>query len=115
LSGPIAKTVVPGLLILSCRVHRRFGISSSLTPAKKSALLSEPARTFAQVNAILERAFKRLGPPAEITTDGAEEFPDDSFRKLLASFGVRHIVRTDTLNQGPVERFVRSKSKGKTT
>jgi hypothetical protein len=62
-----------------------------LVASKKRALLSEPARTFTQVNVILERAFKRLGPPEEITTDGALEFHNDSFQKLLASFGVRHV------------------------
>jgi hypothetical protein len=85
--------------------------------SKKSALLNEPAPTFAQVNAILDRAFKRLGPPAEIMTDGAVEYSDDSFRKLFASFGVRHIVASfaEPLIQGAVERHARSKSKGKIT
>jgi hypothetical protein len=83
--------------------------------SKKGALLSEPVRTFAQINAVLERAFKRLGPPAEIITDGDMEFSDDGFQKLLASFGVQHVVSADTLTQGAVERFARSKSKGKIT
>src|ERR1700719_315052 len=75
--------------------------------SKKRALLSEPARTFTQVNVILERAFKRLGPPEEITTDGALEFHNDSFQKLLASFGVRHVVASfaDPLTKGAVERY----------
>jgi hypothetical protein len=77
-------------------------------------LLSEPVQNFAQLNGVLQRAFQRLGAPSEITTDRAVGFFDDSFQNLLESFRVRHIVRTDTLNQGPVERFVRNKSKGKT-
>jgi len=81
--------------------------------SKKGALLNEPVRTFDQLKVVLERLFKRLGPPAKIMTDGDVQYTDDGFQQLLESFGVRQIVHTDVLYKGPVERFVRSKSNGK--
>jgi hypothetical protein len=81
----------------------------------RSPLLSEPVQNFAHVNAMLERTFKKLGVPTEITTDRALEFSDDGFQNLLASFRVHHVLSADTLTQGAVERLVRSQSKGKIT
>lgn len=84
-----------------------------------SALLYEPVQNSgpARVGEILESTFKRLGPPAAILTDAGGEFSDVRFRSLLASFGVQHVVASfaDRFSQSAVERFVRSKSKGKIT
>ena len=75
------------------------------------ALLYEPVQNSgrAQVGQIIESAFKRLGPPSKIVTDEAEEFSDDSFRSLLAAYGVQHV---DRLSQAAILRLVSSKSKG---
>jgi Integrase core domain len=83
----------------------------------RSALLFEPVQNSgpARVGEILESAFERLGPPAKIVTDKAEEFSDDSFRSLLASFGVQHVVASfvDRLSKDSVLRLVRSNPKAK--
>jgi hypothetical protein len=84
------------------------------------ALLYEPVQNSgpAQVGEILENAFKRLGPPAEIVTNKSVEFSHDSFRSLLAAYGVPHVITTsfaDRRFQSAILRLVRSKSKGKNT
>jgi transposase InsO family protein len=90
-----------------------------------SALLYEPIQNSgpAQVGEILESAFKRLGPPAQIVTDKSVEFCHDSFRSLLAAYGVQHVITSfaertsfaDRRFQSAILRLVRSKSKGKNT
>jgi hypothetical protein len=82
------------------------------------ALLYEPLANSgpAQVSEILESAFKRLGPPAQIVTDDYVEFYHDSFRSLLAAYGVQQVITTSFANrrfQSAILRLVRSKSKCK--
>ena len=83
-----------------------------------SALFYEPIQNSgpAQVGEILESAFKRLGPPAQIVTDDYVEFYHDSFRSLLAAYGVQQVITTSFANrrfQSAILRLVRSKSKCK--
>jgi transposase InsO family protein len=83
------------------------------------ALLYEPVQNSgrAQVGQIIESAFKRLGPPAQIVTDQSVEFFHDSFRSLLTAYGVEHVSTpfVDRRFQSAILRLVRSKSKGKNT
>jgi hypothetical protein len=50
-------------------------------------------------------------------TDKAVEFSNDSFRSLLAAYGVQHVSTSfaDRLSQSAILRLVSSKSKGKNT
>ena len=84
-----------------------------------SALLYEPVQNSgrAQVGEILESAFKRLGPPAQIVTDKSVEFCPDSFRSLLTAYGVEHVSTpfVDRRFQSAILRLVRSKPEGKNT
>jgi transposase InsO family protein len=84
-----------------------------------SALFYEPIQNSgpAQVGEILESAFKRLGPPAQIATDKSVEFCHDSFRSLLTAYGVEHVSTpfVDRRFQSAILRLVRSKPEGKNT
>ena len=91
-----------------------------LDAGTKSALLYEPVQNSgpAQLAEILESAFKRLGPPAEIVTNKSVEFSHDRFRSLLAAYDVQHVITisfADRRFQSANLRLVRSKSKGKNT
>jgi hypothetical protein len=76
-------------------------------------LVCEPVPTadISGVSAMVERTFKKLDAPAEIVTDAALDFlSENTFRSLLASFGVRHVVApfTDRLSNDAALRLCRN-------
>lgn len=79
-----------------------------------SELVNEPVpRSEGGPEAVLGRAFKTLGKPAQAVTDRSDVFATDRFSAFLASFGVAHIIvgslRPDQRNA--VERHLRRKAR----